>query len=55
MEENMKIVKFENCKKCKHFEKDEYEDPCYECLLNPVNYASEKPVYFEEREKKKGN
>lgn len=55
MAENMKIVNFENCRKCIHWEQDEYDDPCYECLLNPVKYASQKPLYFEERPEKKGN
>lgn len=48
----MKIVRFENCRNCIHFEQDEYDDPCYECLLNPVKYASEKPLYFEQDPKK---
>lgn len=52
----MKIVNFETCRKCIHWEQDEFDDPCYECLLNPTNYASTKPKYFEERptKKKKG-
>ena len=57
MDENyQKIVNFENCKSCIHFENSEDDDPCYECLLNPTKYASEKPLYFEERPKnnKKG-
>ena len=51
--ENMKIVNFEDCRKCIHWEKDEYDDPCYECLLNPTKYASRKPLYFEEDPTKK--
>ena len=46
------IVSFgEYCKQCKHFEKSESEDPCWNCLDNPVNDESKCPVYFEEREK----
>ena len=51
MEDYMKIVDFEKCKGCIHFDKDEADDPCYECLQNPVKYASEKPLYFEEVKK----
>ena len=54
MESNyMKIVNFEKCRKCIHFEQDEYDDPCYECLLNPTNYASQTPLYFEENKERK--
>lgn len=38
----------EYCKKCTHSEKREDEDPCWECLENPVNEHSRKPVYFKE-------
>lgn len=58
MDDYMKIVNFEMCKKCIHWEQDEYDDPCHECLHNPENYASQKPLYFEERptsKNKKGN
>lgn len=37
------------CKTCKHFEKKEEEDPCYECLGEPINAYSHKPVYWEEK------
>ena len=36
------------CKKCKHWELDDAEDPCDECLGTPMNQDSHKPVYFEE-------
>lgn len=56
MSENTKIVDFEECKRCIHWEKEEQEDPCYECLNEPARYASKKPRYFEEKPtKKKGN
>lgn len=46
-----KFVDFsEYCKKCIHKDKEEAEDPCYECLENPVNIGSHKPVKFEEKE-----
>lgn len=36
------------CKKCKHKDLPEIEDPCDDCLAEPVNSYSHKPVYFEE-------
>ena len=36
------------CKKCKHKDNPENTDPCWDCLTNPVNWHSKKPVYFEE-------
>lgn len=39
----------EYCHKCKHYEKSESDSPCWECLDEPVNEDSHKPVYFKER------
>ena len=41
------------CKTCKHLAKDDLEEPCNECLDEPVNLGSHKPVKYEEDEKKK--
>lgn len=51
MDERLKIVEFEWCEKCKHWKKAESEDPCYECLDEPVNTDSRRPVHFEEAKK----
>lgn len=49
MEEKTKEVHFcFYCPKCEYFEKQEDEDPCFECLANPVNIDSHKPVKFKE-------
>lgn len=49
-----KIVLYDQyCKKCAHWTKREYEDPCYDCLNTPVNEDSHKPVNFKEPETKK--
>ena len=51
MEDAYKEVYFgEYCKNCKHWEKKENEEPCDECLENPVNLYSHKPVNYEEKE-----
>lgn len=39
------------CKTCKHKDLKEEEDPCDECLENPVNTYSHKPVNWEEKKK----
>lgn len=44
-----KIVDFHKyCAICKYFEKEEIDDPCFECLDNPVNEYSHRPVNFKE-------
>lgn len=50
MEERYKEVYFsEYCKTCKHNDKGEDEDPCYDCLEEPVNLYSHKPVNWQEK------
>lgn len=50
MEDIYKEVRFdEYCQKCEHEDVDEAEDPCDECLSNPANAYSCKPVNFEEK------
>lgn len=54
MEDTYKEVYFgEYCKSCKHLEKAETDDPCDECLNEPVNLHSHKPVKYEAKEEKK--
>lgn len=36
------------CDKCTYYNKQEYEDPCDECLNTPMNEYSHRPVCFEE-------
>ena len=40
------------CKKCKHFDTQDYEEPCNECLENPAMQDSHKPMHFEEKDSK---
>lgn len=50
MEESYKEAYFNQyCDSCKHKEKKETEDPCDDCLENPVNVYSHKPVRWEEK------
>lgn len=37
----------EYCPQCKHEQNEEFEKPCDECLTEPVNQYSHKPVKFE--------
>ena len=49
-ENRIKFVEFsEYCPSCKHKDKEEWEDPCYDCLDNPTNIDSHKPVNWEQK------
>lgn len=53
MDNIYKIIEFEQwCPKCKHVEVDEYSEPCFSCIAEPVNVESKKPVKFEEKDDK---
>lgn len=46
-----KIVEFnEYCKTCKYRDLDERDDPCFDCLDEPVNTYSHKPTKWVKRE-----
>lgn len=52
MYDNYKIVDFEKyCKTCEHRDLNESEDPCFDCLDEPTNLNSHKPVYYKEKKK----
>lgn len=43
-----KFVDYElYCPKCKYWTKDEHEDPCNDCMSQPTNEYSTKPVCYE--------
>lgn len=41
----------EYCGTCKYEKLLEKDDPCHECLNNPVNLYSHKPVNWKEKER----
>lgn len=46
---DQKIVEFGYyCQRCKHYSKAENEDPCRECLSNPIRSQTRKPLFYEE-------
>ena len=48
--DGMKEVYFDQyCKTCKNSELSEDKEPCSECLNEPVNQYSHKPVRWEEK------
>ena len=52
MDTDTKFVWFADyCSRCEHKDLPESELPCDECLAEPVNLNSHKPVYFKEKEK----
>lgn len=51
VDSDLREVNYEKyCDICKHADCPEHEDPCFECLDNPLNYFTEKPVKWEEKE-----
>lgn len=51
MEELYKEVYYSQyCSTCKHRDLPEDKDPCHECLNNPMNVYSHKPVNWKERD-----
>lgn len=53
MEDQYKEVYFTYCNTCKHRNLPQADDPCHECLGEPVNLYSHKPVNYVEDEKLK--
>ena len=48
-----KIVEYHKyCKTCEYEELAECDDPCHECLSNPTNRHTTKPVCYKADEKK---
>lgn len=49
MQTETKFVDFDKyCTLCKYSTTEETEDPCNECLTNPSNIDSHKPINFKE-------
>lgn len=49
MEYDYKEVYYDQyCSRCVHRELEEDDEPCRDCLNEPVNVYSHKPVYWEE-------
>lgn len=50
MQDDYREVRFDiYCETCKHKEKKENEEPCDECLEDPINLNTEKPVRWKEK------
>lgn len=43
-----KIVQFTLCQYCEHWKKSESEEPCCDCLDNPSNVESRRPIHFKD-------
>ena len=49
-----KIVNFDDyCDICKYKDLEEKDDPCFDCLFDPVNVHSHRPTGFKERDSRK--
>lgn len=50
LDDGLKFVHFDHyCPMCEHKNVKESEDPCDECLNEPVNQYSHKPVRYEKK------
>lgn len=50
METVYKEVRFDQyCSTCEHEKTKEEDDPCHECLNNPANAYSHKPINWKEK------
>lgn len=48
MSDNLKLVNYHDyCPKCKHYELEEWKEPCNSCLNEPTNINSQRPINFE--------
>lgn len=53
-DENMKEVRYDiYCKTCKYHDLPETDDPCDECMCEPMVWGSEKPYMYKEDPKLK--
>lgn len=51
MENIYKEVDFKTyCETCEHKDLEEKFDPCNDCLAEPMNVNSDKPIYWKEAE-----
>ena len=49
MDEDYRMVDFDTyCKICRYCDKDALEDPCYDCLDEPINQFTDRPVNYTE-------
>jgi hypothetical protein len=48
---NQEVYFHQYCKTCKHWKENDkgLDEPCNECLSNPINVNSHKPVKYEEK------
>lgn len=47
------VYYYKYCPQCEYFKQPEAADPCDECLAQPVNEDSHKPLYFKQAKTKK--
>lgn len=50
MENTKEVMFYKWCKECKNFETPETDDPCNECLTQPWNVDSTKPINFRSKD-----
>lgn len=51
MNDPKEVYFWKYCCICKHKDNEEFDEPCDDCLANPSNIDSHKPVHYEPVEK----
>ena len=52
-DEEYKIVHYEKyCERCEHLNDEDWKDSCHFCLSNPINFETDAPVNFKDKDKK---
>lgn len=49
MNEEKEVYFDQYCKSCKHHGLEESKDPCNDCLAEPINTNSHKPMNYESK------
>lgn len=49
MSQEKEVSFYDYCPQCKYYDVSGAEEPCDECLSNPSNIDSHKPVNFKEK------
>ena len=50
MDATKEVYFHEYCKTCKYKDKEDWDDPCNDCLAQGYNYDSHKPVEYQKGE-----
>lgn len=53
IEHQYMMVDFAKCKDCIHWDSNVQDDPCNECLGEPINLDSDRPIHYKPKDEEK--